>query len=893
MPGDFATIYNISPLYSQGIYGYGATVAIVGRSNFNLGDVYSFWSQANLTAPVLNIVLNGPDPGIFDLNEEFEAVLDATWSGSVARGSNISFVASASTNTTDGVDLSELYIIDNNLGDVMTESFGSCEGFASLAEAKGISALAEQAAAEGITYMVASGDNGAEGCVSPSSASANGAQPAVSVLASPPYVVAVGGTMFNDTSSPSTYWSSTNGAGITSAKSYIPENVWNESCPNTCGLWSGSGGASTFFSKPNWQSGVAGIPNDGARDLPDVSLTAAGHDPYLICITTPQGQCFFGVGGTSASAPSFAGIMALVVQQYGRQGLANYILYRLAAAETLSQCNGSSTTGLPNSSCIFNDVTVGNNAVPGELNYGTALAKYQAGVGYDLATGLGSVNAANLVTKWNTVTFNATRTTLAPSTISVTHGSPISLNISVAPSSGSGVPTGDVSLQTSVGGSNTNPGFLTLSNGSVTAPVNNLPGGSYTLTARYGGDSQYAPSTSSGVSVSISPENSTTTASVLTVAPNGAVTPFTSGPFGSFIYPRADVTGQSGNGTPTGNVSFSDILQGSYTLPLNSQGNTAPPNGVAFGPGQHSLTAAYQGDASFKPSTSSPVSFAVTPATTSLVVSASPSAAAAGAPVTLTATLSSSAFAGQSSATFPAGNIAFLNGSTQLGSGNGGLGSISQNGVAETETFITSSLPTGANSITAQFSGDANYAGSTSSAITVNISPDFSFAAGNTTVSVAQGASVTNVLTITGQTGYNKTVNFSSTSCTGLPNLTGCSFNPPSVTGSGTTTVSISTTPPSLAAWHHGVEFTTLGFVFAGVLLMGLPSRRGRSYAALSVVLCMLAIGSVACGGGGDGGGGGGGGNPGTTKGSYTITVTATTSDQVISHSSSFTLVVQ
>src|SRR5262249_51877286 len=145
------------------------------------------------------------------------------------------------------------------------------------------------------------------------------------------------------------------------------ENVWNESNCSGCGLWAGGGGVSTFFSKPNWQSGVSGIPNDGFRDLPDVSLTAALHDPYLLCFefSCSQGS-LWAVGGTSASAPSFAAIMALVVQQYGRQGQANYVLYRLAAAETLLQCNASNTSNPPASTCVFNDVTKGNNAVPGE-----------------------------------------------------------------------------------------------------------------------------------------------------------------------------------------------------------------------------------------------------------------------------------------------------------------------------------------------------------------------------------------------------------------------------------------------------------------------------------------------------------------------------------------------
>ena len=173
---------------------------------------------------------------------------------------------------------------------------------------------------------------------------------------------------------------------------------------SNAGIYAGGGGASVLFAKPSWQAGVAGIPNDGARDVPDVSLSSAGHDFYLLCLdgscTTRRGvSSFSGVSGTSAATPSFAAIMALIVQSTGaRQGQATTTLYQLAAGETLSVCNSAA----PAAGCVFNDITAGNNAVPGEVNYGTSSAQYQAGVGYDLATGLGSVNVNNLVTGWNT-----------------------------------------------------------------------------------------------------------------------------------------------------------------------------------------------------------------------------------------------------------------------------------------------------------------------------------------------------------------------------------------------------------------------------------------------------------------------------------------------------------
>lgn len=409
-PADYSTIYNIKPLYQAGVNGSGTVIAIVGRSNINVQDVNSFRSLFGLVANAPQVIVNGTDPGDLGGGEELEAVLDTSWAGAVAPNAHVDLVVSASTNTTDGIFLSEQYIINNNLANVMSESFGDCEANYTKATADTISAMAQQAAAQGITSVVSAGDSGSAGCDDFNTENSASGPVSVNVLASTAYTVAVGGTQFNDNASPSQYWSSQNGTAYSSALSYIPEDVWNANCVGyQCGtgsILSGGGGRSQFVAKPSWQSGVAGIPNDGARDLPDVSLTAAGHDPYLLCVggscTPKNGQVqFTGVYGTSASTPSFAGIMALVNQKTGsRQGQANVTLYKLAASSNLGNCNGSNTTGLPPASCIFHDVTVGTNAVPGESGYNTGNETYVAGSAYDLASGLGSVNAANLVNNW-------------------------------------------------------------------------------------------------------------------------------------------------------------------------------------------------------------------------------------------------------------------------------------------------------------------------------------------------------------------------------------------------------------------------------------------------------------------------------------------------------------
>ena len=624
-PDDYRVIYNMNALTVTGQ----STIAVIGRSNlFNEGaDVANF--QSIFGGGLFSITLNGPDPGDLGGGEEAEATLDSTWSMALAPGANVQLVVSASTDTTDGIDLSEVYIIENNLAAIMTESFSACELFATDAQLAGATALAEQAAAQGITYFVSTGDDGSAGCDDPNVAPASFPL-SVNYLASTPFTVAVGGTMFNENGQDSLYWS-TAAPVAESAISYIPENVWNESSLSN-GLWAGSGGPSTGnvtsgagatagVPKPNWQSGVSGIPNDGVRDLPDVSLTAAAHDPYLLClegscVPDSQGQIFiYFISGTSASAPALAGIMASVNEQNflqtgeQRQGLANYVMYKLAAQAVYpSQCNGSNTSAPPDASCIFNDITVGNNVVPGETG-----TQYPAAPGYDLATGLGSLNVGNLITQWNSVTFNPTTTTLSLTPITnITHGAPVAVNISVAPATGPGTPTGDVSLLaanalTSCFGKTAATDGSTLAGGTAAFSTQILPGGGpYCVWAHYAGDQTYAPSDSNTKMVTVTPEPSTTAVSVLTGDQSGNPITFTGGPFGSFVYLRADVAGQSGQGVPTGSVTFNDSfgpIPGGGAFALNSEGNTATPNGVvSFDTGTHTISATYAGDSSFNSS---------------------------------------------------------------------------------------------------------------------------------------------------------------------------------------------------------------------------------------------------------------------------------------------------
>jgi len=428
-PADWATIYDVAPLYQNSINGTGQSVAVVARCNLNLSDVQTFRSYFGLPANNPNVIVNGTNPGIVSTDEQTEAELDAEWAGAVAKNASVQFVVSASTNSSDGAMLSAQYIVNNNVAPVMTMSFGLCEAALGSSANSFLNNLWQQAAAEGITVMIAAGDSGAAGCDSPSSATAvNGL--AVSGICSTPYSTCVGGTEFNDTSNPSAYWSSTSNATTqASALQYIPEMVWNESglMPGGSDLWSGGGGASSIYSKPAWQTGP-GVPADGMRDVPDVSATAAGHDGYAIYLNNQ----LYAVAGTSAATPSLASVMAMVVQKAGaRQGNVNPALYSLATSQ---QSGGTA---------VFHDVTTGNNSVPG-------LTGFNAGVGYDQGSGVGSVDAAMLVNNWP-ASGPGLQVNPSATSISVAQGASGSVNVTLGVSGGfsssvslsaTGLPTG-------------------------------------------------------------------------------------------------------------------------------------------------------------------------------------------------------------------------------------------------------------------------------------------------------------------------------------------------------------------------------------------------------------------------------------------------------------------
>ena len=468
-PEDFATIYNLAPLYQAGFDGSGQSIAIVGASNISISDIRLFRSRHNLPVNDPKLVPYGPDPGF--TGAQVEGNLDLEWAGAIAPMATLYYVYGP-----DPV-VAVIHAVNLNAAQVISISYGTCEiEFPALF----YRTVAQQGNAQGITTLAASGDAGAAGCDRQGLEVFAIRGQAAQFPSNLPEVTGVGGTQFNDAGG--NYWSATNSPNWGSALSYIPELAWNESSP-AVGLASSGGGVSLLLPKPDWQTGP-GVPNDNARDIPDVAMSAAIHDGYVI---TYQGS-LGAVGGTSASAPALAGVVALlnqfqVVKGFQKQpglGNINPQLYRLAKAAP----------------GVFHDITGGNNIVPCAQGTPDCLSGsygYEAGIGYDLATGLGSVDGNNLVTQWNTA-ISGVLVTLTAIPAQATLNDSVQLTATVVSSGGSGTPTGTVNFL--AGGVALGSATLAPGGGQATASVTfqaSLLGvGSSSVTAAYSGDAAFS-----------------------------------------------------------------------------------------------------------------------------------------------------------------------------------------------------------------------------------------------------------------------------------------------------------------------------------------------------------------------------------------------------------------
>lgn len=488
-PQDLETIYNLTPLYTAGYSGKGQTIVVFEDSDvYTSADWTQFRKMFGLAKPYvygtftqehpMSTTTPCVDPGF--TGDDIEAIIDAQWASAAAPNANIILAACANTTNFGGfIAMENMLNASATPPAIMSISYGGAEAEQGTAENAFINALYEQAVAEGVSVFVSSGDSGADANVvdrqnniATTGISANG-------LGSTPYNVAVGGTDYEDTflGENSTYWNSTNTNVFGSAKSYIPEIPWNQSCgsvliaeavgfsttygPNGfcassfaknngfLNVVAASGAPSAIYSKPVWQS-ILGNPSDGARDLPDVSLFAAAapwSHALVLCYSQPIGSppasypCaqgyFFDDGGTSFAAPTMAGIQSLVNQKTGtRWGNPNPIYYSLGSAEYgasgSSSCNSLRGNAVA-STCIFYDVTQGDmdvyckggtpncftgGATNGVLSVSTTSYEpaYPATTGWDFATGIGTVNAFNLVMNWPTMVSPSISAKVSPGT---------------------------------------------------------------------------------------------------------------------------------------------------------------------------------------------------------------------------------------------------------------------------------------------------------------------------------------------------------------------------------------------------------------------------------------------------------------------------------------------
>jgi trimeric autotransporter adhesin len=786
--GDAATIYDTPNGLNANFHtgtsytGSGVTIGIGGDAviqGTTVADYRTLFVGDN-KQPTISNFTSGPatcTDATSTTCDQDEAYLDNEIAGGLAPGATIHFYTAA--NLSNAIEQA----ISDNTVDIFSLSFGECEAAMTTSENQIINDWWQQAAAQGIAVTVSSGDSGSAGCDNDNTETVAKYGLQVSGFASTPYNIAVGGTDFigltagfaGYVNSPS---SNSAGNYYRTAITYIPESTWNDSTTTDTtisanvpyvdsstgktNIVSGGGGASSCstntntstvltnctsgYAKPSWQRG-AGVPSDGVRDLPDISLLAGnGFDAasWLVCTDdtgTVSGvnitaNCtaqsngsfyFFGFGGTSTSTPAFAGILALVqssIPGTPRLGqIANKTLYDLY--------NG------PHASAVFHDTTVGNISVPctsGTPNCtkNTAgsyfLTGYNTGTGYDLATGLGSVDASQLITYWSTATGPNTPTisvNLSASTI--TNTQPLTVTGSVTGSAGT--PTGSVTLTS---GTYTSPVATLSSSGgySIAIPASSLNVGTDTLTITYSGDPNYATATA------------TATVTVNGLTPTMTVTPSSTNQAANVALTVAVQVSGSG-ASPTGTVTLSSGSYSTAAQTLSSGSYTFSLPAGTLGAGTDAINISYSGDTTYSSLTGS-ATVTLTKATPTVSITSYPTS------VGPTTTL-------LNVGVYVAGGAAAPTGSVTLTDSNGYNGGVctpvgTQSPTACTYNIPISSIPNGTDTLTASYSGNSVFNAATGTlAVPVHIyTPTMAVIAPAT---VSTGSTLQMTFTVAGTAG--------------------------------------------------------------------------------------------------------------------------------------------
>ena len=445
-PGDFSNIYNLGDASAQGWDGTGQSIAILGRARVSDADLQAFGARLGIVIKTPTVVIppDGTDPGpaatscsdtdVGDghgtcdkpsdlVQDQGEATLDVTRAASVAPGADVKLIVSGQVSDDDGNQYDGLiytldYAIDHEplAAQIISISFGSCEGQNSLAVANGLDSYFAQAAMQGQSVFVASGDGGAADCADYFSAPTATLSRSTNIFCSSSHVTCVGGTSFGIGTDTAQYWSPTNSrTGYVSAKGYIPEGAWNEPLNDdgTTTVAATGGGVSAYIAKPSWQAGI-GVHGNPGRNVPDVAFGASSKYGYFGCMAASQASCvpattgpdkgtfhFLAWGGTSASAPSMAGIGALLNQRTGAaQGNLNPTLYALAATSANGVFHDVTVASSGVADCSVGKASLCNNSLASPISISGGLAGYLVGDGYDPVTGLGSIDVSRLLDAW-------------------------------------------------------------------------------------------------------------------------------------------------------------------------------------------------------------------------------------------------------------------------------------------------------------------------------------------------------------------------------------------------------------------------------------------------------------------------------------------------------------